>query len=185
MKIDNFLIIKFDKVTSTMDVIKNYLDKKGKVIVWAEEQTTGRGRYGREWLSPKGGLYFSFFVRKNNITDFISEIVALSLIKTLINFGINDCKIKFPNDIIIRGKKISGILIEKSGNFYIIGIGINVKMNEIFKKFNYITMEELTKKNIKIEEVLVNFFKNFGEMVKLFEEDIEYGLKIWSENLIK
>jgi len=185
MKIENYTIIKFEKVSSTMDLARNFLDKDENFIIWAAEQTEGRGRYGRKWISPKGGLYFSLIVRKNDISDFLSEIITLSLIKTLYDFGIKGCKIDFPNDIIIKGKKISGVLIERSGDFYIIGIGINVEKNPNFEKYGYITMEDITGRKIDIKEVLTSFIKNFENTFKLFKNNIESGLKIWSENLLK
>ncbi|MCM8818881.1 MAG: biotin--[acetyl-CoA-carboxylase] ligase [Candidatus Omnitrophica bacterium] len=185
MKIRDWEVIKYRKVTSTMDVAKNFLGRDEKIVILAEEQTEGRGRYGNKWISPKGGLYFSLIVKKNEITDFLSEITAISLIETLNNFNIKDCKIKFPNDIIIKGKKISGILIEQSGNFYIVGVGMNIEQNQNLKKYGYITMEDVLKTKINIEDVLLSFIKNFDTTSDLFKKNYELGIKRWSENLIK
>ncbi|MCM8772004.1 MAG: biotin--[acetyl-CoA-carboxylase] ligase [Candidatus Omnitrophica bacterium] len=184
MIVEKYKVIKFEKVTSTMDIAKRFL-KEGNIIILAEEQTEGRGRYGRKWISPRGGLYFSFVIEKGFETDYLSEITALSLIDTFKNFGIKDCKIKFPNDIIINEKKIAGILIEKIDNFYIVGVGVNVKENKELRNLNCITMEEILRKKIEVEEVFSNFIKNFEKIKKIFKENFEYGLKIWSENLLK
>lgn len=185
MKVKDWRVIKFGKVTSTMDLARDFLDKDERIIILAEEQTEGRGRYGNKWISPKGGLYFSLIIKKNEITDFLSEITAISLVETFKNFNIKGCKIKFPNDIIIKGKKISGILIEKSNDFYIVGIGINVGKNQFFEKCNYITMEDILGHRVDIKDVLLSFIENFETFSKLFIENFETGIKIWSENLIK
>lgn len=185
-KIEGYTLYKFEKVPSTMDVAKEFLKKREEnFIIISEEQTDGRGRYGRRWFSPKGGLYFTFTFKKNKITDYLSEMVSLAIIEIFKNFGIKNCKIKFPNDIIINEKKICGILIEKSGDFYIIGIGINVKSNEILKGNGFMAIEDILGKEISKEDLLISFFENFRKINFLFEKDINLGLKNWSENLLK
>jgi len=178
--INDYPVYKFKKVKSTMDIAKNFINDNKLGIIVAEEQTEGRGRYGRKWFSPKGGLYFSFQIKKNKLTDFLSEIVALSLIDTMKDFGLT-CKIKFPNDIIINEKKICGILIEKKGDFYIVGIGINVKKIE----GDYVSMEELIKRNIKIDDVFEKFIWNFKKVSEIFDKNFDRGIKNWCENLLK
>jgi birA, biotin-[acetyl-CoA-carboxylase] ligase region len=178
--INDYPVYKFKKVKSTMDIAKNFINDNKLGIIVAEEQTEGRGRYGRKWYSQKGGLYFSFQIKKNKLTDFLSEIVALSLIDTMKDFGLT-CKIKFPNDIIINEKKICGILIERKDEFYIVGIGINIKKI----KGEYISMEELTEKNVEIYDVLDRFIWNFEKECEIFEKNFDKGIKNWCENLLK
>lgn len=179
--IEGFEVFFFEKVSSTMNVAREFLPKE--CIIVAEEQTEGRGRYGRKWISPKGGLYFSLILKENEFTRFLSEILSLTLIKTFENLGIKNCQIKFPNDIIINGKKISGILIEKTDNFYIAGVGINVENKEELKSF--ITMECILSKKVEKEKLLEEFIKNFKQISKGFVENSDEELKNWSENLIK
>jgi BirA family biotin operon repressor/biotin-[acetyl-CoA-carboxylase] ligase len=95
-------------------------------------------------------------------------------------FGLT-CKIKFPNDIIINEKKICGILIERKGDFYIVGIGINIKKI----KGEYISMEELTEKNVEIYDVLDRFIWNFEKECEIFEKNFDKGIKNWCKNLLK
>ncbi|MEM4884302.1 MAG: biotin--[acetyl-CoA-carboxylase] ligase, partial [Saccharolobus sp.] len=107
------LVIKLNKVTSTQDfaeAISSMLYEDFVVI--AEEQTKARGRFGRSWYSPKGGLWFTY-VKKN----FKTELIQLSGIKTAIAImdllkDFVDAKIRWPNDIVVNDKKIAGILIE-------------------------------------------------------------------------
>ncbi|MCM8804362.1 MAG: biotin--[acetyl-CoA-carboxylase] ligase [Candidatus Omnitrophica bacterium] len=184
-KIEDYFVFEFENLSSTMDVAKEFLKKYEKVIILAKKQSEGRGRYGRKWFSPEGGLYFSFTLKKNETTNFLSEITSLSLIETFKYYGIKNCKIKFPNDIIINDKKICGILIEKSGDFYIVGVGVNVKKNENLKINNYIAMEDILNIDLKTEDILINFIYNFKKITELFRKNKEIGLKEWSENLIK
>ncbi|MCX7917526.1 MAG: biotin--[acetyl-CoA-carboxylase] ligase [bacterium] len=185
MKIEGYPVYIYEEVTSTMDIAKNLVKENREGIVVAKRQTEGRGRYGRKWLSPFGGLYFSMVLKKKYITDYLNEVVSLSLIELMKSFGIENCKIKFPNDIIIERKKICGILIEKSDDFYILGIGINVKKNKEIEEAGYVSMEGLLNRKIEIEEVLRNFVKIFVYICKKFERNIEELLRIWSENIIK
>lgn len=177
-------IIRVEKTSSTMDIAQQLVKEEKEGIVIAEEQTEGRGRYGRRWISPKGGLYFSIIIRKNEITDYLSEITSLSIIKTLFLFGIN-CNIKFPNDIIFNGKKIAGILIERKKNFYIVGIGLNVKKNKEIEKQGFISIEDIIEDSIEKEKVLKEFLLKFKETCNIFLTDKNKGLKEWCEKLLK
>ncbi|MCM8786036.1 MAG: biotin--[acetyl-CoA-carboxylase] ligase [Candidatus Omnitrophica bacterium] len=185
MKIEGYPVYYYEEVTSTMDLAKNLVKEGREGIIVAEVQTEGRGRYGRKWLSPRGGLYFSFVLKKSKITDFLSEIICLCLIETMKNFGVENCKIKFPNDIIVKGKKICGVLIEKVESFYITGIGINVKKSKELEENFYICMEDITGKKSEVKDILTIFLKEFRRIKDLAEKDIEYVVKNWSENLVK
>ena len=171
----------YDEVSSTMDVAKKLLKEGEKGIVVAKKQTKGRGRYGKYWLSDEGGLYFSMIIEKSVISDFLSEIISISLVETIKTFGII-CKIKFPNDIIYKGKKISGILIERSDDNYIVGIGVN--LNNKISKFG-VSMKEILKKEININEFLEKFLTIYKTNEIKFCEKKENCLKEWSEFLLK
>ena len=125
----------FSEIGSTMDAARE-LAKKGAgegTIVIAEAQTHGRGRLGREWLSPKGGIYFTLILRPKispvnapRINLMASVAVAVTIRKL---FGL-DAGLKWPNDVLIEGKKVCGILAEMDAetdvvNFVNLGIGIN------------------------------------------------------------
>ena len=172
----------FDELTSTMDLADKLITQNKTDVVVAKKQTKGRGRYGRKWYSEEGGLYFSF-IEKNGRNDFLSEIVSFSIVKTLQEYRIN-CKIKFPNDIIYRNKKIAGILIEKKGEIYIIGIGINVN-NYINEEINGISMKEILKREIKIEKVLEKFLIIYKLNREEFQKNKRFYLKKWSDFLQK
>ena len=133
------IIIK-DTTESTNDNAKNHL-KAQKALVsvhLAEQQTAGRGRNNRKWVSPHGkNIYLSLGWKSKLLhsqLEGLSLAVATCLISSLQEFSSKDMQIKWPNDLLINKKKISGILIEtsesKEGLDIVIGIGINVHMNE-------------------------------------------------------
>ena len=126
-----------DSVGSTNDFLKmrgNDGCKSGAVVA-AREQVKGKGRLGRVWQSKKDeNLAFSFLLRPRiapNEVACVTPLAGLAVCKALRSFTGLDCKIKWPNDVIVGRKKLSGILTEMSAEFdaveYIItGIGINV-----------------------------------------------------------
>lgn len=129
-------IIHFDTIDSTNDYAKQIAtkEKEGTVVI-SEEQTKGKGRLGRNWYSKLGeGIWMSIILKPNMIpykAPFITLIAGASIAKSLNELGINTT-IKWPNDVIINGKKICGILTELSAeieriNHIVLGIGINVK----------------------------------------------------------
>jgi BirA family biotin operon repressor/biotin-[acetyl-CoA-carboxylase] ligase len=125
----------FSEISSTMDAARELAEKGAKegTIVIAEIQAHGRGRLSREWLSPKGGIYFTIILRPKispayapRINLMISIAVAATIKKL---FGIK-AGLKWPNDVLIEGGKVCGILAEMNTemdviNFVNVGIGIN------------------------------------------------------------
>ena len=97
-------------------------------------QSAGRGRYKRTWVSHHGNLYASFIYKIDERDPRLSYAIAVAIAETLISFGLNP-QIKWPNDILIDGKKISGVLIEYARNFVIVGIGINIKTCPTVKEY--------------------------------------------------
>ncbi len=111
---------------------------EGKVAVClAEQQSSGRGRRGRLWVSPFGHNLYLTIAREFNhgISELegLSLVVGLSLIRVLKRNGFDELAIKWPNDVLWRGKKLAGILLEISGDptgltQVLIGLGLNVKV---------------------------------------------------------
>jgi BirA family biotin operon repressor/biotin-[acetyl-CoA-carboxylase] ligase len=106
---------------------------QGKVLV-AEEQEHGRGRLGRQWVSPaRAGLTMSFLLRPTVPREqwgTLSLLTAVALEETLKAVcGVN-AKLKWPNDVLIDGRKVCGILAQVEGNAVIIGAGLNVSLTE-------------------------------------------------------
>ena len=126
-RLNSFL--KLEKVESTNDIAKESgLRGERGLVVSALYQNAGRGRNGREWISSGGGLYLSIVIEKTDLLPFRTALAVSEVIDGFLGSGIS--KIKWPNDVLVRGKKISGILCEGFMNFDVAGIGINVN-NEV------------------------------------------------------
>jgi BirA family biotin operon repressor/biotin-[acetyl-CoA-carboxylase] ligase len=103
-------------------------------VVIAGEQTGGRGRLKRAWLSPEGNIALSIILYPDNTSlPYLIMIAALAVVKSIEAITGRKTQIKWPNDILIDGKKVGGILIENEvrGNkvaYSIVGIGINVDL---------------------------------------------------------
>ena len=113
------------------------LNKLSNFIVLSEMQTAGRGRRGREWVSPfAANIYLSLLWSLGismGETSGLSLVVAISVAKVLQSYGVDNVKLKWPNDIYVGTKKISGVLLEIRGESNspcqaIVGIGVNVNM---------------------------------------------------------
>ena len=129
----------FDTIDSTNTKAKELArlgESEGTVII-SEEQTLGRGRLGRKWISPKHkGIWMSLILRPEINPAYVSRITligAAAVNRAIGEMGISTY-IKWPNDIILGNKKICGILTEMSGeldkiNYIVMGIGVNVNTN--------------------------------------------------------
>jgi len=184
-EIEGIPVYHLKDVSSTMDVADEFLREGKTGIVVAERQEKGRGRYGRRWFSPLGGLYLSWILKYDPLYPLsLSEMLSLSIVETLRYFGI-DCRIKLPNDIIIDGKKkIAGILIVKKENWYIAGVGININ-NPVEDENQQVAVKDILRKEVDKEIVLKQFIKVFLEIKNIFYRDTGVSLKKWSEYLIK
>jgi BirA family biotin operon repressor/biotin-[acetyl-CoA-carboxylase] ligase len=106
-------------------------------LVVAEVQTGGRGRLGRRWGSPKGGLWMSLVLRPEfdaSLASRITQTAAVGVAKALWEIGV-DARIKWPNDLLVGGKKICGILAESSAengrriDYVVLGVGMNADLD--------------------------------------------------------
>lgn len=150
---------------------------EGSVIV-AEEQKKGKGRIGRSWSSPKGGIYFSLILRPGMVPTEVSKltlVAAVSVAQAIRELTGISALIKWPNDILVNNKKLCGILTELKAeqdqtSFVILGVGINVntKPSLLPKHATSITKElgrdfpkvDLMRKLLKNIETHYILFKN-------------------------
>lgn len=135
-------IVCYDEVTSTNTVAKQFAEemKPEGLLVVSDKQTSGKGRRGRVWESPKGtGIFMTILLRpqiKPIYASMLTLLGALALSDAIHEVTGLDAKIKWPNDIVVNGKKICGILTELSAevdyiNYVVVGIGINAN-TEVF-----------------------------------------------------
>jgi len=154
----------FSEITSTNDVAKELARsgaEEGAVVV-AEVQTHGKGRLGRSWLSPKGGVWFSVILRPKvkakevfKIT-FLTAVAVARVVKELFKL---DAEIEWPNDVLIDGKKVCGILTETNvhgeiADSVVIGVGINanVDVNTFPKDLSKMATSIVAEAKIEIDQ---------------------------------
>jgi BirA family biotin operon repressor/biotin-[acetyl-CoA-carboxylase] ligase len=95
-------------------------------VVWAQRQSQGRGRRGRLWVSPPGNLYCSIVLRPSRAPAAQLSYVAAVALAEAIEPRAESVRLKWPNDVMIRGRKVSGILLEGGAGHVVLGTGVNV-----------------------------------------------------------
>jgi len=164
----NFRKVKSTNLTS-IRIIKNSKNEFGLII--SETQSSGKGQYGRKWISIKGNIFLSIFYRLDKINlsiDLLTKKNCFLVRKVISKYCKKKILFKPPNDLFIDKKKICGILqekIEKSKNKYlIVGIGINLIKNPNIPNYPTSNLLEITKRKInksKIEKDLKISFEKF------------------------
>ena len=148
--LDAYKLISLDKIPSTQDYAHDLIahgEAVNKTVVTALAQSAGRGRYKRTWVSHHGNLYASFIYKIGERDPKLSYAIAVAIAETMIAFGIKP-QIKWPNDVLVDGKKISGVLIEYAQNFVIVGIGINISTCPTVKEYKTTKMNAYVKTSV-------------------------------------
>ena len=164
IELANYKVISFDKIPSTQTYAYDMIASgrgADHVAILADAQSAGRGRYNRTWISHHGNLYVSFIYNCEERDARLSYAVGVAIAETLIAFGVAPT-IKWPNDILIDDKKVTGTLIEYSGRFVIVGIGINIKTNPTVKA-NYKTTKLDNYTNVTRDELLNKLMRNLDK----------------------
>ena len=165
----------YDELGSTNDeALKFCKTSEQKILVRAKTQTAGRGRRGRKWISSAGNLFFSLvFEYDIKNLGLLVLISALSVVQTIEKIAPNtNIKLKWPNDVLLNGAKLSGILLEKGENNYmVVGIGINItsspKDADLLYKTTSLSEENITcSSDDFLEKFLVEFNYNLGFIEK-------------------
>jgi BirA family biotin operon repressor/biotin-[acetyl-CoA-carboxylase] ligase len=134
-----YRLLYYTQVTSTNDVAKEVgkSSQETNVVIVAATQTHGRGRQGKQWVSPMGGLWLSILLRRETSlkeTAKLTIVTASAVAEAIKNVSGLETEVKWPNDVLVRGKKLGGILVEtcsKGDNVdcAIIGIGVNTNID--------------------------------------------------------
>lgn len=135
-------VLYFDTIDSTNTKAQELAEKgypSGTLVV-ADKQESGKGRRGRSWVSPSGtGIFMTLMIKPDinpNNASMLTLVAALAVAKAITSVTGEEAMIKWPNDIVVNGKKVCGILTEMNAQFdyinhIVVGIGINVH-NESF-----------------------------------------------------
>ena len=182
----------FDEVNSTNEKANELAAnvEEGTVII-AEKQKEGIGRFGRGWISPKGGVYVSVILKPKISPINASKmtlIAGIAVANVIRKLGL-DAKLKWPNDILIQGKKVAGILTsistkEDKMDYIIVGIGINANIDlSTFPKElqrSATSLKEELKKEVLTEKIIEDVLYEIEINYETFKEgNFTYLLNEW------
>ncbi len=161
-------LISFDSVGSTNEEAKTFAQSGAEAgtVVWARQQIAGRGRHGRSWTSPPGNLYLSVIQRPDcrpadaPQLGFATGVALADALATLSDIPV---ALKWPNDLMINGKKASGILLESAADgdgrlaWVIVGVGVNVELSP--RELSEVTSLHEEGAKISVEALLSTFLE--------------------------
>ena len=174
-----FKVFRFNKLKSTNNtairIIKNYNYEYGMIL--SNSQINGRGQYGKKWISYKGNLFVSLFYNLKNFNISLKKLTKVNCLivkKCISHYCKSKIYFKSPNDLMIKKKKICGILqetVNKFNNKYlIVGIGINLIKSPVIK--NYPTTHLSLHNNKKISKKKIEI-----KLKKIFENNLKKILR--------
>ena len=182
-------LIELSSTTSTSSLALQYLrqGQQPPFAIFAQQQTLGRGRGGKQWDSPSGNLYLSlvFATTPHPLLSLHSVNLTCEWLKTI---GIvPTCK--WPNDLLYNGKKLAGLLCEGSNSQLIIGIGINVNVVPPAMIDQATSLKKITGKDYDVTTLAKSLFEYFcatfdnqGQIVERFEQLTTNIDELWTDN---
>lgn len=178
----------YDSVSSTnlqakVDAENGY--GQGALVV-ADMQTAGRGRRGRAWSSPAGtNVYFTLILKpeyKPDLASMVTLVMALAVAEGIRSTCGVDAGIKWPNDIVVDGRKVCGMLTEMSVerdyiHHVVVGVGINVGLQEFSPEIaaTAVSLEQVCGKKVSRAELVVNVMKAFEDYYDSFEKECSFA----------
>jgi len=179
----------YKSLTSTQDNAKEFA-KKGlsNIVIAADAQTKGRGRFKRKWYSGKGGLWMSILLKPNNAENlqFLTFAAAVAIVKSIKKIAKLNTSIKWPNDVHYKGKKLCGILTEGifgKDNHTIVGIGINVNQSRFYSEIKHIaiSLRMIKHEVFDIKRLMRNIVNEFFILYNDYYNQNKFDkiLKIW------
>lgn len=168
----------------------------GTVVV-ADEQTAGKGRRGRGWESPAGeNIYMSILIRPDCLPDrapMLTLVMAYSVAKVLKEHGFLDVQIKWPNDLVLSGKKICGILTEmqlkdNEIDYVVVGVGINVNTSMFPKELKdtatslYLESGRVSERETLVETIVEQFDEEYRQFLET--QDLSFLKEAYNDMLV-
>ncbi|MEM4567476.1 MAG: biotin--[acetyl-CoA-carboxylase] ligase [Sulfolobales archaeon] len=167
-----FNIYRVGVCTSTQDIGRRLAEEgwsEGTVVI-ADKMTSGRGRLGREWVADEGGLWMTIILRPKVLSSLqlINLVAGLSVVEGIRKLYEVPLKLKWPNDVVLSGRKLCGILCEGKfgGNVFdyiLLGIGINVnnRLREDLKD-TAISLKDYLGFEVDLQSLLTEVLKSFS-----------------------
>ena len=154
-------------------------------IVIADRQTQGRGRADRKWFSSNGNLAFTLLLRplQFQLMFQMNLAMAIAVVEAAHKEGVTDAKIKWPNDVWVKGKKLMGYIVDSDTHedklFTLIGVGMNLNQDMSASsdlpdevKDNAVSLRTLLEKSVERESVLANICNRFEDLLQRDMSDV-------------
>ena len=185
-----FKFCNFKTLDSTNDKAKEF-SKKGlsNIVIVADKQTRGKGRFNRKWSSETDGLYMTIVLKEMDLDNagYLTLIASIAVAKTIISSSKLNAEVKWPNDVLVNDKKICGILTEtvsNADNYALIGIGVNVNQKKFDKKIvNKTTSLKIeTNRNYNINKISKTIIKEFNNLYKYYnKKNYKEIINVWKK----
>jgi len=174
--LSDYHLLSFDELDSTNEEAKRLAKSGGchGAVVWAKRQTAGKGRMGREWISSEGNLFVSILLQPERVMADLAQlsfVAAISVIDAIEPMLESDKLLqnKWPNDVLLNDKKLSGILLESfrvDGSdkpWVIVGVGVNIDSFPENTEFPATSLKEAGVELVSAKIILSRFIHHFME----------------------
>lgn len=182
--LEDYHLLSYDVLDSTNDEAKRLAGGGAThgAVIWAKRQTHGRGRMGRDWVSPEGNLYVSFLLKPEKSLEissqlgFVAAVAAAETLEAMVADAY-EIQCKWPNDILLNKRKIAGILMESfatheklatSDRWIVVGVGINIESFPDHVLFPATSLREVGVELISAKIVLSRLVYNFMQCYDLW-----------------
>lgn len=179
-----YRLVAFERLGSTNEEAKRLAAEGAEdgTLVWSGEQTAGRGRRGRSWHSPPGNLYLSLILRPDCVPATAAQLGMVAAVAVGDALGtimppLTEVLFKWPNDILVNGSKVGGILLESAASrpesleWLVLGLGINVESFPEGTEFPATSLCHESGHSVTVEEVLDGFCRSFLNWVNNWLEE--------------
>ncbi len=179
-------ILRVDRVTSTQDTARAHAESGAGVgtVIVADTQSEGRGRQGRSWDSPPGGLYMTALLEAGSHANLLPLVAGVVIAETIRDgFGV-EAMLKWPNDVLIGGRKVGGVLVDAdwSGDergVILLGVGVNLN-NAIPESLEEATsLSEEAGEEIDVDAFLESLLESLDGILPTLEDDPGEALARW------
>jgi BirA family biotin operon repressor/biotin-[acetyl-CoA-carboxylase] ligase len=174
------------RVNSTQDVAREYFIEGAKVgtVIVADSQSSGRGRKGRIWASSPGGLYLTAILRMEHNTNLLPLLVGIAIAETIKEETNIDPVLKWPNDVLINGRKVGGVLIDAewydNQGFILLGTGVNINNTLPDSIEGGTTLSKEFGKEINLDTFLRRFLQLLEKYLYLLNQNPEEIISNWN-----
>ena len=158
-------------------LIKDFPTGANGRIVIASKLTEAKGRFQRTWFAEKGGLWLSVSIYdefSDEVKSLIPLLPGLAICRTANALGIPQARVKWINDVHVKGKKLAGVLIECYENWFLIGMGININ-NHVPGDIPAVSIKDLTGRDIELSRVLeslIFWLQSYFGYLRFYESNL-------------